>query len=174
VTGWLPPEAPGHEPELAPPPAGPGFAPPAEARPDTVAAGKQRAQPPPGHQAQPHVPVAQNNDAVAGFVLGVSSIAALVVFVGVAWPLTLVSSIVGIVFARKGKRAISEHGPRRNDGLAQAGFIISIVAVVLSLLALAGCAAFVANGNLDDLDNHNDGSPDGLNSVVTLFRALVL
>jgi hypothetical protein len=113
---------------------------------------------------------------VAGFVLGVSSVAALVLFVGMAWPFTLVSSIVGIVFARKGKRAIAEHGPRKNDGLAQAGFIISIVAVVLSLLALAGCAAFVANGGFDDLDNQNQnhGPGDGLNSVVTLFRALVL
>lgn len=170
MAGWLPPEAPGHEPELAPPPAAPGFAPPAEARPGA------RPQAPQQTAQQPYTPIPQNHDAVAGFALGVSSIVALVLFVGVAWPLTLVSSIVGIVFARKGKRAIAEHGPRKNDGLAQAGFIISIVALALSLLALAGCAVVIARGDLDHLDNdhQNDGPGGGLNSVVTLFRACVL
>jgi hypothetical protein len=178
VEGWLPPEAPGHEPELAPPPApvtSQGFAAPAQSQPQAPSQPQPQARPQP-QPGQPYTPIPQNNDAIAGFVLGVSSIAALVVFVGAAWPLTLISSIIGIIFARKGKKAIAEHGPRKNDGLAQAGFIISIVAVVLSLLALAGCAAVIANGDLDHLDDHdqNDGPAGGLNSVVTLFRALVL
>jgi hypothetical protein len=64
------------------------------------------------------------------FTLGLSSI----VSIGCA--------IAGLIYARRGKKRVRDGETRKHKGLAQAGFISSIVMLVLSGLSTAGWALF--------------------------------
>jgi hypothetical protein len=188
--GWLPPEPPGPAPELgepAPPPVeepvtSGGWAPPQGAAPGPPRQPGAAQEPvPPAAASTPATASWQepgqpsNNNAVSGFVLSLSSIAVLLLSGGVAWPLTLGCAIVAIVYARRGKEAIKAGHVARHDQLAQAGFVIAIVAAVLSVLAIAGCAAIVADHDFRDNFKDRDNSPGGgFDSVVTLVRLLRL
>lgn len=109
---WSPPPPPGYSPGL------PGYPPP----------------PPPVWQ--PPVDLGPGNDvAVAGFVLAVGGGVLLLFSSGIAAPVSLILAILGIIFSRKGKAKIAGGETRRHAGLAQAGFIVGIVALVLSVLA---------------------------------------
>jgi hypothetical protein len=79
-----------------------------------------------------------NGNALAGFILALASIALLLISAGLFAPGALPCAILGVVFGRKGRKAVDEGQTRKSRGLAQAGFVIGIVGIVLSVLALAG------------------------------------
>jgi hypothetical protein len=119
---FLPPQPAGPEPELGarpapePPPA------PAPAPAPTWSQAPQQAQP-------------DNGPAVAGFVLSVVSGGLLVITLGLSTIVSLACAILGMVYSRKGKRKVESGETTKNAGLANAGWIISIVSLVLSVLA---------------------------------------
>ena len=102
----------------------------------------QSAHPPPGQPWYPpptaYPPAQQgpgNDVAIAGFVLSVCAAALLFFSSGFAAPLTFVLGVLGIIFSRRGKQKVERGETVRSRGLAQAGFIVGIVAVGLSILA---------------------------------------
>jgi hypothetical protein len=149
VEGFLPPKAPGPEPDLGPRPepqappaveAPPGYAPPDYAAPS----GHPPAQghpPAPGYMPQPVE--ADNGPAVTGFVLSLVAGGLLIVSGGISTIVSVGLSIFGIVYSRRGKRRVQSGQTSRNAGLAQAGFIIGIVSLVLSVLATIAWIAVV-------------------------------
>jgi hypothetical protein len=133
---FLPPKPPGPEPEL-------GERPAAEPRPPSRAPewqppAQSTAQPapstPPWGYAQPQVEP-DNGPAVAGFVLSLVGGGLLIVSAGISSLISVGCSIFGIVYSLKGKRRVEAGETTRNRGLAQAGFVIGIVSLVLSVIA---------------------------------------
>jgi hypothetical protein len=119
VEGFLPPQAPGPEPELGQRPQAP---PPPSPAPEATAYAPQAVEP-------------DNGPAVTGFVLSLVAGGLLIVSGGISTILSLGLSIAGIVQSNRGKRKVRSGETTRNSGLAQAGFIIGIVSLVLSSLA---------------------------------------
>jgi len=126
VTGeWLPPQPPGGAP--------PGGAPPSQPPPEYPQ------QPPPGYwqpQAPLQPPQPPNNDAVAGFTCGIVGVSLLFFTGGLSTIVSLALGIVAIPFSRKGKRNVEEGRTPKHKSLASAGFVIGIVTVVLSIIAI--------------------------------------
>ena len=91
-----------------------------------------------------------NGDAVAGFVLSCVSFALIVFTAGLSSVVSLTCAIIGVVYARKGKRRIEAGESMRNDSLAQAGFIIGIVALVISVLATVAWTLIAIFGDFDE------------------------
>jgi hypothetical protein len=118
---FLPPQPAGPEPELGARPA-PEPPAPAPAPAPTWSQAPQQAQP-------------DNGPAVAGFVLSVVSGGLLVITLGLSTIVSLACAILGMVYSRKGKRKVESGETTKNAGLANAGWIISIVSLVLSVLA---------------------------------------
>jgi hypothetical protein len=168
--GFLPPEPPGPEPEIAPGPgtpaqragAGPQAPPPATgpqappagyAQPGYPPApgqgyppqpppppGQAHPPPPPGWQpppwGYPYAPAEPDNGpAVAGFVLALAAGGLLLFTGGLSSIVSIGLAVAGIVYALRGKRKIEAGETTKNRGLAQAGYIISIVSLVLAILA---------------------------------------
>ena len=159
--GFLPPEPRGPEPDLGETP-----------RADHPAPQPQQ-QPAWGWQQQPPEP--DNGAAVAGFVTSVVSGALLLMSFGFLGLITAIAAPFGIHYSRKGKRAVAEGRTRKHAGLAQAGFVIGIVTLVLSLLAVAvGIALIVAIATDEEFrrDLENDGG--GFDSTsATVMLAVV-
>jgi hypothetical protein len=146
--GFLPPEPAGPEPELgdgsrreapAPQPQAPaGQAPPPYGW-------QQQPYPPPpgqGRQQQPwgYAPAARepdNGSAVAGFVLSLVAGGLLLFSAGLSTIVSIGCAVGGLLYSRKGKQKVDAGETSKNRGLAQAGFIISIVSLVLAILATA-------------------------------------
>jgi hypothetical protein len=105
-------------------------------------------QQPQAWYAQPPEP--DNGAAVAGFVTSVASAAVLVMSFGFGGVLTLIAAPFGIYFSRKGKQAVREGRTRKHEGLAQAGFIVGIIVLVLSILAVVGLILFIIGVANDD------------------------
>jgi hypothetical protein len=133
--GFLPPEPAGPEPEL-----GDGSRRAATAPQPQVPVG----QPAPayGWQQQPwgYAPGARepdNGPAVAGFVLSLVAGGLLLFSVGLSTIVSIGCAVGGLLYSRKGKQKVAAGETSKNRGLAQAGFIISIVSLVLSILATA-------------------------------------
>jgi hypothetical protein len=59
----------------------------------------------------------------------------LVVSGGLSTIISIGCAIAGIIYSRKGKQRVDEGLTTRNRGLAQAGFVIGIISLVLSILA---------------------------------------
>jgi hypothetical protein len=174
-TGFLPPQPAGPEPELGskpppPPPQqevpAPGWQPPQQQQPNV--APPPGPQPPPpgypaygwGYPAQPR-PEPDNGPAVAGFVLSLVSGALLFLSVGLSSLISLGCAIFGTVYSRRGKRKVEAGETTKNRGLAQAGFIIGIVSLVLSAIAtlvwlLILVAALTDDEFRDDLERELD------------------
>ena len=95
--------------------------------------------PPPGYYAWGSPPPREpdNNPAVAGFVLSMVGGGLLFFFAGLSTIISLGLSIAGIVYSRKGKEKVDKGETTKQRGLAQAGLIVGIVSTVLSLLATA-------------------------------------
>ncbi|HEX5910051.1 MAG TPA: hypothetical protein VFY44_06120 [Thermoleophilaceae bacterium] len=136
--GFLPPEPTGPEPDLgrrpepaaAPPPApASGYEPPAHAQP-----GWQPPAQPQGWQ-HPQAAAPDNGPAVLGFSLSISSLGLLIISAGLSTLLSVGLAIPGMVQSRKGTQRVREGVTDRNAGLANAGWILGIVALVLSALA---------------------------------------
>jgi hypothetical protein len=116
---FLPPQPAGPEPELGGRPARPTLAPSA-----------------PSYDAwQRPAPEPDNGPAVAGFVLSLVSGGLLIVSLGLSTIVSLTCAILGLVYSRRGKRKVESGETTKNAGLANAGWIISIVSLVVSILA---------------------------------------
>lgn len=100
------------------------------------------AYPSPSGPPAPSVPsVPSQGRAIAGMVLGIWSL----VF-SCAWPLTLPAAIVGLVLSRGEVQKARRMGVKAN-GLATAGMVCSIVALVLGSIALILFFARVMGGH---------------------------
>jgi hypothetical protein len=107
-----------------------------------------------------------NRAAVAGFVTSVVSAALLVMSFGFLGVLTLIAAPFAIHYSRKGKRAVREGRTRKHAGLAQAGFVIGIIVLVLSLLATVVAILFIVGIAGDHpFHHHNGGGGDGFEST---------
>jgi MFS family permease len=141
--GFLPPEPPGPEPELGgspsrqppqaqPPPPSHGWQQPPQPYPPAPGYG----QPPPwGYSPPAREP--DNGPVIAGFVLSLVAGGLLVFSAGLSSVISVGCAVAGLIYSRKGKRKVAAGETTKNSGLAQAGFIISIVSLVLSALATA-------------------------------------
>ena len=188
-SGYLPPEPSGPEPELGgkpppqPPPAQPqapqqGWQQPQQP-PYQVPPPGQAYPPPPGYQQpppgypppgygygygyQPPPRVPDNGPAIAGFVLSLVSGGLLLMSAGFSSVVSIGCAIAGMIYSRKGKRRVAEGETPKHGGLAQAGWIIGIISLVLSLLATAGwilvfVLAITDDEFRDDLDREFDDS----------------
>ncbi len=150
-------------------PASGGYAAPGDAHPQGhgqaqggygYPQGGQGQQPPPpgwgappaqGLQGQPQQPwvyapqpaVPDNGQAVAGFVVSAIGGGLLLVSFGLSSIISVVCSIFGIVYSRRGRARVDRGETPKHRGLAQAGFIIGIVTLVLSSLATLGYGALL-------------------------------
>jgi hypothetical protein len=186
---FLPPEPAGPEPELGPsppkapapppqpPPAYPTtqqFPPPPQQPPPPPGYppyGWQQQAPPPGWGYPPAPPQPDNGPAVTGFVLSLVSAGLLFVSGGISSIVSIGCSIAAIIYARKGKAKVERGETQKNRGLAQAGFVIGIVGLVLAVLAtLVWGAILVAliadDGFRQDFENEFDNS----NSINATLR----
>jgi hypothetical protein len=136
--GFLPPEPSGPEPDLGrrpepaaapPPPPAQGYEPPAHAQPGWQQP-QQPPQPPAWNTPNPAGP--DNGPAVLGFSLSLSSLGLLLISAGLSTLLSVGLAIPGMLQSRKGTRRVQEGLTSRNAGLANAGWILGIVALVLS------------------------------------------
>jgi hypothetical protein len=160
---FLPPQPAGPEPELGARPAPPPPPPPPQL------------QYQPGAYTQPPQP--DNGPAVAGFVLSIVSVALLFLSAGLSSVISVASSIVGIVYSRKGKKKVEKGETTKSEGLAQAGFIVGIVSLCLAVLAtLIWTAILIAaltdEEFRDDLEREFDNS-ETIRAVVRIAVLLV-
>jgi hypothetical protein len=141
------------------PPPGQGY-PPGQAYPPP-------GYPPPWGYAQPPVP--DNGQAVAGFVFALVSLGLLVMSAGLSSIVSIGCAIVGIVCGRNGKRKVDAGETPKHRGLAQAGYIIGWVSLVLSVLATAGWILVIVLAATDEdfeLDNN-----DSVRAAALVLRA---
>ena len=181
---FLPPQPPGPEPELgngppappqpqAPPgqqPPGHGWQPPHPAPPPGYGwQGQPQGPPAPaGRQPPPwgYPPAARepdNGPAVAGFVLSLVAGGLLVITAGLSSIVSVGCAVAGMIYSRKGKRKIEAGETTKSGGLAQAGFIISIISLALSSLATAFWVLVLVLAVVDedfqrDIENEFDDS----------------
>ena len=149
MTGdWLPPQSPGGpQPPQGPPPEYPQ---------------PQPQQPPPGYwqppPPQPQLP--PNNDAVAGFTCGIIGASLLFFTAGLSTVVSLVLGIVAIPYSRKGTRNVEEGRTPKHKSLASAGYVIGIVTIVLSVIAIVAWVLIFTTVeiNWDELNEPN-GDP---------------
>lgn len=133
--GFLPPQPSGPEPDLGrrpeppPPPPAQGYDPPAHAQPGW----QQSPQPPAFNTPNPAGP--DNGPAVLGFSLSLSSLGLLLISAGLSTLLSVGLAVPGMLQSRKGTRRVQEGVTTRSAGLANAGWILGIIALVLSALA---------------------------------------
>jgi hypothetical protein len=182
---FLPPQAPGPEPELGsaspspPAPAAPQQPYPQQAYPQPPQApppppgypayGWQQ-PPPPGWGYPPPAPAQPDNGAaITGFVLSLVSGGLLFLSGGLSSIISVGCSIAAIVLSRKGKAKVERGETQKHQGLAQAGFIIGIVGLVLAVLATVIWAVVLVALITDDQfrrDFQNDF--DNSNSITAL------
>jgi hypothetical protein len=169
--GFLPPRPAGPEPELC---GAPRRRQPATGRPPAGrqpppgygSQGQPQAPPPPhGWQAPPwgYAPAVRepdNGPAIAGFVLSLVSGGLLLFSAGLSTLISVGCAVAGLIYSRKGKRKVEAGETSKNSGLAQAGFIISIVSLVLSILATAFWVVILVLALVDeDVQRELDDSP---------------
>jgi hypothetical protein len=156
---FLPPQPPGPAPELGRPPQQQSqhYAPPEQAQTPQQAAAPD------------------NGPAVAGFVLSLVGGGLLIVTGGLSSIVSIVCSTFGIVQSRKGKKRVESGETTRNAGLAQAGFIIGIVSLTLSVVATLAWALIAVLLATDEQfrDDFEDELDDG-NTVTALLRVAAL
>jgi hypothetical protein len=182
---FLPPRPAGPEPELGPRPAPP--APPEPEGPVTYAPPANASQGPQApaqpHEQQTWTPAApqaaepDNGPAVAGFVLSLVSVGLLVITFGLSSIVSLGCAIFGMVYANRGKKKVASGETTRNAGIANAGWIISIVSLVLLILATVVYAIiavlFATNVEFrEDFEREFDNS-ETIRAAVRLAIALV-
>ena len=79
-----------------------------------------------------------NGEAVASFVLGIAALSMLLVTFGFSTILSLACAAIAIFLGRKAKQKVDRGDTRKHRGLAQAGFIMGLIGVPLSIIAIAG------------------------------------
>jgi hypothetical protein len=101
-------------------------------------------------------------------VTSIAAAALLVMSFGFMSAISLIAAPFGIHYSRKGKRAVAEGRTRKHAGLAQAGFVIGIVTLVLSVLAVIGwIVVIIVAAN----DSQND--PGGGGGFTTSAAAIL-
>jgi hypothetical protein len=108
------------------------------------------AYPPQQQWAYPQAAVPDNGQAVAGFVFALVSLGLLVISFGLSTVVSLGCAIAGIVCSRNGKKKVDAGETPKHRGLAQAGFIIGWVSLVLSIIATVGWALALAFAIADE------------------------
>jgi hypothetical protein len=167
---FLPPQAPGPEPELGERPA---QEPPAWQAPAHSQAPVQQPQQQQQHAYPQQPPQPDNGPAVAGFVLSTVSGSLLVVSAGLSSIVSVACAILGIVYSRKGRKRMREGITTKNGSLAQAGFIVGIVSLCLAALAtLLWTVVLLDPEARDDLEREFDDS-ETIRAVVRLAVAFV-
>ncbi len=161
--GWQQPQPP---PGQVPPPGQAYPPPPGQAYPLRPAYPPPPGYAPPpgygyGYPPAPRVP--DNGPAVAGFVLSLVSGGLLLLSAGFSSVVSIGCAVAGMIYSRKGKRKVAAGETPKHAGLAQAGWIIGIISLVLSLLATAGwilvfVLAITDEEFRDDLDREFDDS----------------
>jgi hypothetical protein len=152
------PPAPGQPYQPPPPPPGQAYPP---------------GYPPPYGYGYPQGPPAPDNGpAVAGFVLALVSGGLLLISAGLSSIVSLGCAVAGMIYSRKGKRRVETGETTKNAGLAQAGWIIGIICLVLSVLATAGWILVLVLALTDeqfqnDLERELDDS-QGIRAALTL------
>ena len=142
MTGeWLPPQAPGGEPPPQPLPE----------------------YPQPSPQQPPFAPPPQeppNSEAVAGFTCAIIGVSLLFFTGGLSSVVSLVLGIVAVPYARRGKRNVAEGRTAKHKDLANAGFVIGIITIVLAVIAIVAWLLIftTVDINWDELDDPN-GDP---------------
>jgi hypothetical protein len=147
--GWQPQPGPpqGWQPQPPPPGYGYGYQPPPGWQPPPPGYGY--GPPPYGYYPQrPDEP--ENGAAVGGFVTSLVAGGLLLLTGGLSGPISLIAAPFGIHYSRKGKRAVDEGKTPKHRGLAQAGFVVGIVTVVLSVLAIAAWVGLIVLAATDD------------------------
>jgi hypothetical protein len=91
-------------------------------------------------------------------VTSLAAAAVLLMSVGFAGIVTLIAAPFGIHYSRKGKQAVREGRTRKHAGLAQAGFVIGIIVLVLSVLAVVGAILFIIGVANDDSSEPGRGT----------------
>jgi hypothetical protein len=165
---FLPPQPAGPEPELGARPATP--APPQQ--PPPTYGGWQAPQPSPDWTYAPPPPAQPDNGpAVAGFVLSLVSGGLLIISFGLSSIISLACAIFGLVYSRKGKRKVETGETTKNAGLANAGWIISIVSLVLSVIAtLLYIALVIALATDEEFRRDFEDELDDSNSIRAFVR----
>ena len=163
---FLPPQPAGPAPELGrPPQQSSGYAPPEQAQAPQRQDWAQAPQP-----VQP-----ENGAAVSGFVLSLVGGGLLILTFGLSSIVSVVCSVFGIVQSRKGKRKVEAGETTRNAGLAQAGFIIGIVSLTLSVLATIAWSLIVVLLATDEQFREDfEDELDDSNTVTALVRVAAL
>jgi hypothetical protein len=139
-TGWQQAPPPGAQ----PPPPPPAFGAPAW-----------------GYPQQPPEP--GNGAAVAGFITSVVAGSLMLVSFGFLAFVSVIAAPFGIFYSRRGKRAVDEGQTRKHRGLAQAGFVIGIVTLVISAIVTVLLIIFIVALATDEefrQDFENDGGFD--------------
>jgi hypothetical protein len=154
-----PPPPPGAYPP-APPPPGQGYPPPPP---------PGYAYPPPPPWAYPQQAVPDNGPAVAGFVFSLVSGGLLIISGGFSTIISIACAIVGIIYSRKGKKKVDAGETPKHRGLAQAGFIIGWVSLVLSVLATVAWTLVLAFAIADD-DFDWGNEPDTVKVTAAALR----
>ncbi len=185
--GFLPPEPGGREPALeggTPPPAAQpeqGRQPPQGWQQQQPPQGWPQQPPPPGYQQpppgwapqgqwqqqpqpwgyqQPQPQVPDNGSAVAGFTLSVVSGTLLLITIGLSSVVSLMCAGLGIFYSRRGRSRVDRGETPRHRGLAQAGFVVGIVSLVLAILATASWTVFlIAYATDEDFRRDFDNDP---------------
>jgi len=117
-----------------------------------------------------------NGSAVAGFVLSLVSGGLLVTSFGLSSIVSVVCGGLGIFYSLRGKRAIGQgRTHKKQRGLAQAGFVIGIIATALSVIATVfwgiALGIWIDEGGFDDLERELerrqqlDGQPASSNLI---------
>ena len=186
--GWLPPEPPGPPPPMPPPP--PQFQPPPRPEPppapqppgaEPPPAGApeppppppppQAAYPPPGYAQPPGgwqpLPPAQppNGEAVTGFVCAIVGISLLFFSAGLSTIISLILGIVAIPYSRRGKKKVADGVTLKHKDLANAGFIVGVITIVLSIIATVAWALIFALADWEEIEEDSNDSDDPFSSL---------
>lgn len=108
-----------------------------------------------------------NGQAVTGFVFSIVGIALLVISFGLSSIVSVGCAITGIVCSRNGKRKVARGETPKHKGLAQAGYIVGWVGLVLAILATAGWIVAIVLGAIDE-SSGGSGTPAQLRSAVAV------
>lgn len=183
--GWLPPVPPGqqHDPGVfAPPPYQPPAPQPPPPQPPAPPAQFQQPPPPPpaqpghggpppppgwnqppwqqpGWQQPPWQPGPQgpgNGAAITGFILSIASIALLVFSAGLSTIVSLGLAIAGAIVGKNGRDKVDRGETTQHRGLGQAGFIVGIVGIALSILAIVAWTLIFSLVDDFDFDSDNE------------------
>jgi hypothetical protein len=159
------------------------FLPPKPAGPEPELGKRRAVEPPASPPAPAWEPPAQsagyapprvepdNGPAVAGFVLSLVAGSLLILSAGLSSLISVGCSIFGIVYSLKGKRKVEAGETTRNRGLAQAGFVVGIVSLVLSVIAtLIWIIVVVALATDEEFREDFEDELDDDNTITAVVR----